>query len=434
MNAILSRTWVSGVFLLTILLFSCRSETDEVEPSILIHSPNQGRSYQAGDTISLSATFSDDEQLLSVKVVLIDDEGKPVLTPYEVISPPNPYQLNLEYPVHDLSLASGTYELQFQAQDETNLTNVFLPILLSELPREFLYPLLVTRPTNHTVNIFSLESDQQVKKILSRQGDYTGAAINPLAKTLYVCGAYQSDLTAFSLEDLQENWSIPPKQNIHNRWFESVSYQHPVLCVAYYEGYVRGIDPNGMTIFTTLASGNNFPEYAILTTDYVIAGLKEYGSNTHSIAWYHQPGGTLRQLLSPTPAIVGIQPLDDQKFLTFGNWQGKGSIGLLNILSGTHSIIRELTNDSITGVDAMDPDNIIFTCKKSVYWYRYSQNSLSEYVKDIEEPRVRCETEGRIVFISSKNKIHSFSFPDGILLQSLSLDEPIADILLLYNK
>jgi len=433
MNPVILRLFLGVALMGALLMHSCKSELEDAPPVITIQAPYANSTYQAGDTISLSATFSDDIQLQLVRVVLIDKEGKPVLTPFEIVSPPNPFHLNLEYPIDDISLASGTYELKFQAEDASKLTNQFLPIQVSEVPREFRNPVLITCPAGNLVNVYRIR-DQLPERIWSRQGDYSGAAINSLQKTLYLCGAYQSGLAAIDLEDVGEDWNIPPKQTIHNRWFESISLQDQVICVSFYEGYVKGIDPLGQTIFTTTASGIDFPEYAIQAYGYIVAVLREYAGERHSIAFYYYPGGTLRQKIPAVPAILDIQPLSPNLSLSFGNENGMGCIGLLNMNAGTHTIIHRLFNDSITAVDAMDQDNYIIAGKQGVYWYRYSQNSLVDFAADLPDARVRCEKESRYVFIASENKLQIYSFPEAVPTQVVLLDEPIRDVLLLYNR
>ncbi len=415
------------------LFVSCNKEAENILPVVTISAPQAGSSYVAGDTLIVVADLSDNESLYSVRVVLNDNEGKPVLAPVEISIPTNPYHLVLSYPISDLSLAGGTYEIQVKASDGVSETNSFRQIQITALPREFLYPLVVTQPGSNFINVYSLENATPLI-IISRTGDYKSAALQSSRQMMFICGSSQSDLDAYSLDDYQVLWSQPSKQLPHGHWFEAISSDAPYLLTCYYEGYVKGLDYTGGTVFTTTASGVNYPVCARIQNEYVIVNRKEYASEKYSLAWYNITGGTLRQSITPTPQMAAIMPLDQQKSLCFGNMDGDAGIYKLDLQSGTLTLLHTINNEIVRQVSAMDSDNYLIAGTHTIYWYRYSQNSLVEFVKDIEDASIACENIGQQVFTGSGKMLSVYSFPEGTLTGTLQMNEPITDILLLYNK
>lgn len=416
-----------------LLYVSCNKEQENPLPTAAITAPLAGTTYVAGDTITVIADLADDETLKSARLVLNDKEGRPVLAPIEVGISSNPYHLALSYPISDLSLATGTYELQLTVSNGKSSSNTFRSIQIFSLPVEFLYPIVITQPSANLTYAYMF-GQQDDSLILSRNGDFLGAALNPARKQLYISGISQSGLEAWSLQENKLLWNIPAKLLPHNHWFEHLQSDPPYILSSQYEGEIKAYDAGGGTLFSSQSVPAFYPVFSKIQGTYLLANLREYSAERYAIAWYYVPGGTLRQLISPTPRMLAIFPLNQSQSLCFGNQSGKGTIQKLDISAGTLTDLHDFGGERIIQAATMDSDNYLLAGEHHIYWYRYSQNSLVEFVKNTAVSCLECETVNRLVYTASGSVMKIYSFPEGLLAGTRDMNEPIADILMLYNK
>jgi hypothetical protein len=435
---ILSRIYIglSACILLILgfFLVSCKKDVDSQIPDISVQAPFEWAVFEVGDTIPLKATISDNKQLISVKVTLTDSEKRPVLPSIDIASTSNPYILNAGYPISDSLIESGMYEIQFQASDGLNISNSFVKIQVNALPRKFLYPIVISRPSPNQVIVSSLDTSGNLEQMYSRQGDYIGSAINSREGLLYLSGAYKSALTAYNIREKKFEWSISGQQLPEQHWFEGIIYQSPFLYVSYYEGYIKAIDKAGVTSFTSEKTGLYHPVITCSFGDWVAASLREKETDRNALAIYYTPGGTLRQIFSPTPAIIALFKADSQHLLSFGNSSGNSYIHVFDKLSSTFTQLKMNPGDSIFCVSAMDANNYLLSGKDKIYWYSFSQNSLVVFASGLNRSRITCESIGMQVYAAADKFISLYSYPEGILLRKLQSPDPVVDIQLLYNK
>ncbi len=412
----------------------CKRDGDQEPPVITVSAPNEGRIYQVTDIIHISAIFRDNERLTSVKLTLMDAENRPALPSVSLEPSTKQYTLTSDYPIDNPELKSGIYELDFQASDGFNTTNVFVKISLVELPRVFSYPVIVTRPQPAKLNVFRLSESGDWAKIFSQQGDYAGSAVNSHYQQFYLSGASDGNLTAWNLKDNFVIWSKAAEQLPDGQWFESLSYLDPLLYVSYHDGSIKAFDKTGTTAITSEIVTPYFPVKTSLSGNYLAAALH----STHDQGWalgiYYSQSGKLKAIQSPAPEIRGIYPLDTYRLLTFGNLWGNGSVNLYDLRYDQFTDVKLIPGDTLFSISAMDTDNYFISGLHGVYWFRYSDNSLVEFAACSGKARLACEDLNREVFIGAGKKLLVYSFPDGILQQILNVPDSILDVHLLYNK
>ncbi len=418
---------------ITGIMFSCKPDEDNIAPEITILEPMAGSIYAVKDTIHLSAIFSDNNEIKSIKVTLIDSENRPMLAPISVDLPSNPFSLISDYPITDSLLKSGSYELQFQAFDGVNTTNVFVKIAITELQKKFLYPIIVTQNATNLVSAYSY-SPNGWTKFFNQQGDYVGSAVNSPHQQFYISGVSKSNLTAWSLKEKRVLWTRPALNYPHGHWFESVSYQDPLLYVSYYEGYISSFDKSGNALFNTEITTPYYPLNSCMAGNFIAAALRNKENKSSALGIYYGQGGALKSLKNAVPFIVSLLPLGENRVLTFGNRNGSGFINLYRIADDLFTEIKEVPNDSLCEVAAMDADNYFISGRQRVYWFRYSNNSLVVFADGIAKAHLACEFLNQQVYIGSGKKISVYNFPQGNPEELLNLPDSLLAIHLLYNK
>lgn len=424
--------------LLTIFLVfglaSCRIQEEGQAPLIFSEKPVAGSAYNVTDTILVKATVNDDSPVQYIKVVLNDNENRPVLAPYIIQSPQNPCYLNLAYPIDNPEMETGSYDLQIQASDGENTSNTFTRISITGIEKDLLGTILVTRPASNLIRAWLYHDSTGFREVITYQGDYAGSSLNSSQRLLYLSGASQSDLVAVSLTNNQVAWQIPVVLQPSNRWFESVSYDRPYLLVSYYEGYIKGFDYKGTTVFTTSDTDPEYPLLTKLNDNGLAACLQNRKTGTCALDLFYIPGGTVMTRISPVPRAVAMLPATSHELLLFGNQDQSARIDVFNDQNRTLSTLKTLPNDSIFSVAAMDADNYLLSGLSGIYWYRYSTNSLVTFADEMPRAGIKCETVGMEVYATLGNAIRIYSFPEGLLEKTISSPDPVLDIHLLYNK
>ncbi|NVO19395.1 MAG: hypothetical protein HXX13_06825 [Bacteroidetes bacterium] len=422
------------VTLLLFNLLACRKESDREIPIILVNKPLAGTAYQVGDSIHILAVFSDNKDLKSLQVVLTDMEDRPVLPPIYIEIPGNPFTLDALYPINDSLLASGEYNLHFQASDGINVANAFVKIQITSIQRAFLYPIAITGKGLNTITALALDSGIKWNNIYSLPADYGGSAIDSRYGHLFLSGTYQSDVVALNVKNHKIDWRIPVQQLSVNHWFESISEVNSQLLVSYYEGYVKTFDHAGTPLYTSEVLQNYYPKNATFFNNRLVTCLNQVSNTKHSLAFYAMPGGLMVLSLSPTPEIVKMFPVDSKHLIAFGNQDGKAVIYIYLDYNETFSMLKEIADDSIVCVAAIDRQNYVFSTKSRLYWYNFPNNSMIEFKSGVDMAHLAYEDIGEIVYAASGHEIYLYSYPEGILKETYSLGDPILDIQLLYNK
>jgi len=423
-------------FIVPVFLFfyGCSKKQISEPPLISIISPPVGTSYQVYDTLLLTADFIDDQHLKSIGISLNDRNNQPVLPPMSIENPGNPYSLNAYYPITNSNLESGTYELQFQANDGEAITNVYRKIEISALPREFISPVIVTQNSSKLVTAYALDSTSHWKEVTRLWGDYLESEINSPFQQLYLSGQSLSDLQSWDMIENRMAWTIPAVQLPHGRWFESITYQYPYLLVSYFEGYVKGFDRWGLADFTIQVPGQFYPGKCQTLGDYIVIALYGRHSDDCSLGTFYFPGGYFRHLTPNVPPPVGMYPLDGHTLLLFGNDNNKIVINLYDLETEYFITLKEIANDSIYDVTSIDRENFFISGKSQIYNYSYTQNSLVEFVKGFDSARLAYETIDQTLYAASGKIIRRFSFPEGLMIDEIECPAEVVGINLLYNK
>lgn len=419
-------------FMIAIYLISCKKESNDSNPIVVIVNPVAGTIYTAGDTIRVRIHLPSQQPPDKLEITLIDGNNQPVLPSSTIENPISNSDTQLDYILEDLSLESGSYNLKVKAIRGSTYSNAFVGIQIIATEREFKYPLLIGKAGSNQFRALSYTGEW--KEVFSRQGDYSGSAINSAKQLLYMAGASETGIAAFNLINGKTEWTVPPKQIPEGRWFEGVYFFDRQLHTCYYEGYIKAYDNLGNTEYTTALSFPDSPVYCCRFGNYLAVALHDFRTGTNSLALYFIPGGTLYRLYSPVIAISAMIEYDSRHLLIFGNIDGHAAIQLLDQSLGTVSYLKKLDNDSICKVSVMDTDNMIVSCKQNIYWYRYNVNSMSVFAENIPDASIACETIGQSVYAAAGNKLYRLSYPMGTLIDEIPVPVPVVDLHLVYNK
>jgi hypothetical protein len=413
---------------------SCDSKEDTEYPKIIINQPLAGNSYENGDTIAFNALISDNIQLSNVEVLLVDQDNKPVLANISIVPTANPFTFHGEYIINDPMLAGGTYQLRFKASDGVNSANQFVEIQVYELERQLLYPLIVTHPNSGNWLVYSLTNNNAWKETYSHTGDYIGSEVNSSASLLYICGIYQSDLSAIQLPDGVLRWNVKPEIYESWRWFESLNFSYPNLYVCCANGSIRGYNNTGAEIYRSETYANSVPNLSVTSQNFVIGSFKDAFSNDSFLVAFHSQGGKMIYNKFVQDEVVDLIHVENDKVLVFSNSSGHGVILLYDGADNSMGVIHPFNDGTFREVSTMDKGNYLVSCSTGLYWYRLNDNSLIPFVPAEINSLLACDNTSQLIFTCSGKTMNVYNFPDATLAESIPLPDTVIDLHLVFNK
>ncbi len=119
------------------ILSSCKKDEDTEAPVIQVTSPEEGFVIYMPDTIAVSATVRDNNELEFIRFGLIDADLNPVGERVNVSVTSNPLSFSLTLDVIDLDITSGLHYLEVSASDGTNDSREFVEVNVFEIPKVF---------------------------------------------------------------------------------------------------------------------------------------------------------------------------------------------------------------------------------------------------------------------------------------------------------
>jgi len=422
------------VSMVLVTLESCDTNQDNEYPVIVVTQPLANTIYENGDTIRFQAVISDNVKLNTVEISLVDKNNKPVLSTISVTPGKNPFTFNGEYIIDDPLLPFDVYQLRFRAMDAENITNHFVEIQIHELDRIMLYPLIVTHPEAGKWVVYKLANSNLWKEFYTHTGDYCGSAINSAASQLYMCGIYQSGLTAIGLADGVVIWNVKPGFNNTERWFENISFSYPKLYASCTEGNIRGYDKTGVEIYKSDTYANEVARKSVTTKNFIVGSFTNAFSNGRYLAAFHNTGGLLIYSKFIEADVAELIPVTGDKVLVFANKNGQGEIlmynGADNSLLTQHPFYEGTFREAAT----MDSDNYIISTSAGLFWYHLSINSLTPFVTKIIDGNIACDATTQLIYASSGKTLEVYTFPFASLAESYSLPDTAVDLHLVFNK
>ena len=421
--------------IVNLLMAGCDTKKDDEFPVITVSQPLAGTIYEVGDTIKFSALISDNNKLNAVEISLIDNENnKPSLQTISIKPDKNPFTFHGDYVINDPLLAGGKYQLRFRALDDENVTNKFVEIQLIELEQELLYPLIITHPENEKWIAYKMTSGNTWKELYTHTGDFCGSAINSAASLLYMCGIYQSDLTAVKLTDGLPLWNIKPGLNQKLRWFEHLSFSNQVLYASCTEGNIRGYNKSGTETYKSGIYANMIPGVSALTKNYLVASFTDVFSTERFLVAFHNTGGLLIYTKFIQTEVVELLHATADKVLVFSNSNGKGEISVYDGSDNSIYMTHTFPDGTFKEAATMDTDNYLVATSAGLYWYRLSNNSLTPFVAKQINGHIACDYTSQLVYTSSGKMLEVYSFPFASLVESYALPDTLADLHLVFNK
>lgn len=432
---VINQKWFLFFVIVAMTFFSACKKKDDIHPTVKINSPSSGQSFTVGDTIPVSATISDDKQITSVTVRLLNSGNIPVASSVTVPVSANSYTLNIQFIIDNLYLETGNYTIAVVASDEHTETNAFVSIHLNELPKERIGIYVLSSSNNSSFLVSKLDTANNPAPVITVTGDYSGSAIYSRNKELFTLGKITGSFNAFSLANNSLLWS-KPAVSFSLPTFQSLFFSDDLVYVSYYDGNIKGYDKNGSLKYTVQQQGFFIPDAIFKNDQYFFSEIYYPGTQLNKIGSFYLVTGVPNQERTLDIDLKNMYTLDEDRLLLFGNdlISGQGQIEIYNIIGNGTTSIHSIPSGSLNSVVQIDNTHYFISHSNGIYRYNYSLNSLVPFVSGFSAYSLEYDDLNQQLFACSESHVNVYNSVNGDFQYSVMNTDSVMDVRILYNK
>ncbi len=420
------------LFLISVSLFSCKQK-DEIPPYIQITSPAENSNYNVLDTLAVIGSISDNEHLEYVKISLLNEDNIPVASVVTLYPGTKSYELNHEFIIDNILLASGSYNLLVTASDGANETRKYIHLSLNEVARELTGILFVEIPSANSLEVKKIKSDMSVQQVASLTSDFSSATTSSINQGFYMTGSETGSLRAFEMLNNSQLWTVQANPLSGSPYFSDVFEEDGMLYVSFYDGMIKAFDKNGTVTQTIIESGYNLLKI-YKQGNYIFSEQQQTGTVNRRLVMYEASSATLVQSVALDMEIIAFCKRNDDNIFVFGNNGTQGYLKNYVISDNGFWEPHVLPTGNVLAAERIDDNTFIIGHESGVYNYTYNPNSLTDYLPGVAASFIKYETLGSMLILSEGSSVKLYNYSNAALISSVSASSQIKSLSLLYNK
>ncbi|MBI1289048.1 MAG: hypothetical protein GC178_15880 [Flavobacteriales bacterium] len=358
--------------LFLVALYACRKK-DEVFPKVEILQPAENAAFQVFDTIHVSFSVSDETELVSVTVQLINSDLIPAGAQQHVAVPSSSFSGSADLIISDKLLPSGVYYVEVAASDGPNEEKAFQKITVNALhkQRKAIYCALASGTISKVDSLFQGSSPW-----LQLGHDLKKMVVNSLKDRLTCIGNYSTEIASYNIGSASQVWSdnaffVSQVQ----RYTDLLAYKNDIY-VGWYDQEVRSYSLSG-SLGWARQTGNYRPELIYADDNYLVIEMELLGANDHFIFVYQATTKALLWQMDIPMDVKSICGFDENEVVLFGNDNGNAKVLLYDMSNNSWWQPRQLPVGEVITATKMEGKTYAISHQDGIYAYTYSPNYLN---------------------------------------------------------
>jgi hypothetical protein len=427
------------IFILTGLVYftSCKKDKDTNSPSVIFESPQENQSFNVYDNMPVRVKISDDYNLISATITLVNSEFNPVHNSYNINVSGFTYLYNEHYSLDNIHLESGFYYIRIIASDGANETRKYLKIYINAIPRAVKRVYVASANNNIFTNISIIDSNfTTVAPYKNFQGDFLDCSNSSYFQQFYSCGNFTGSFNCVNLTNNLIRFSLPATVS-SSPFFTGYYSEDKINVVSYYNENILSFDYMGSAVSSAQALQGYYAQKMIRNSNYLIAEEKNKITSTKKLVAYF-PSGALQQEVPLNQNIVALIEKNYHEVFAFGNnFSGQGIIQLYDRTNNNlwNPYNYNLAIGSILSAVKIDDNTyLIGHSNGTIYKYQYQTNSVTPYLSGFTAIQLCYDFERNFLYVVEQNAVVLINYPFASAINSLSFGETVLGISLLYNR
>ncbi|MFN6114714.1 MAG: Ig-like domain-containing protein [Flavobacteriales bacterium] len=436
MNVSRALLYLAAVLL---VLSACRKDKDDQDPpTVSFLAPEEGSTLAVPDTFLVSVSVSDNKEVRSVTVQLLNSSGIPVLPAVTRNVNAASALVSIAMVLTSEQLVSGPYSLEVRASDGSNDGRAFRTIYIQGAPWR-LRAVYVTSPIAASGNalISRIDSVGQLSTA-SLSPELGGAAIDARSQLLYTCGTLNGVLLAQQVGPGGSGWTVP---NLHSGagttpYFLGLRLD-PVdghLYTGTEDGRIRGWTAEGTSTFNATTVTGFLSHSTAVVGGKVISEQVSTGSGQRALVTHAYSSGALLGQFPLDMDVLDMYARNDQNALVFGTRNGLGVIQDRNVDLGGTFEIREFPEGPMHAVAQLNTNTYIIAYGDRLARWSYQTDDLSTLATGITAQALAFEPATGALYVGVGNELRRMDPNTGALVDVTSLQHAAGVILPLRNR
>ena len=303
------------VSLLILMSISSCEKKDDIAPLIDFQNPKAGV-YTVSDTINVKALITDNEQISSVRIRLINEGNQQVVSPYSYQPNSKTFHLDAQFIIDNLYLESGDYFLVIEADDGYNTSKAYQSIRVGALART-LDDVLIVETEAQQSSVYSILHNKKLLK--SFDTELEDFIYNPYSQQ-YLFLSKNGILKAYDKTHFQQVWEVTGLKDPIHTYQGRLNYHDKLIYVNNYLGAIVAYNEKGNIVkqANTIDTEGQISDY-FFGEDKIMAFKAPYVSGKDKIEELNQSTGasvwTYQIDFSPKKLLFS----EDDLCLVFGN-------------------------------------------------------------------------------------------------------------------
>lgn len=419
------------VFLLFLVLVSCKKQEESSIPVIAYFSPEHNQQFTVFDSIRVVADIADEKIIASVRVNLTDENFIAVSPSQTYFPNATSFSLNTYLHISDDKLIGGSYYVLIRADNGTNFKNQYQQIHISALEREYEQTVVITDGGLNSLNVFGTEDFESTSSLFSVNGDFVASEISSVEHLLFIAGKNLTNVNAWNLETNSLSWAIDitPGNPMHNK---GCLYFDELLYTSYNYDYIHGYIVGGQLGFSTSIDEFDAPGRIYKHNEFIVVEVQKKNGHNPFIATYFELTGNEKQRRFMAFDVIDFYSADANNVIIIANQDGNGEIYTYDVNNDilTHMTgVQEKVNASVqTGTK-----DIVLSGNSSTYLYSMEFGHLVTILNKGSQVLAYEEFSESIIAGMNK-KIEVYSYPEMVNQKTLLFSDTILDIHIQYSK
>lgn len=426
------RIWLC-VIILALISSGCKEDEDDEKPRVFIEEPYENFNISSVDTILVHARISDNEQITSIEVELVDLDFAPMVGKQVFQASGSDVNFVIEYILDAPLLNSGAYYIVVRANDGRNVGSGFRKVSLTAIPRALERRVVVTSGSNN-VKIFSQQAGESWVERINLYYDFAGADLNFRQDLLGIAGGEIGDALFYNTVEFEVEQSVPGLGTQSMPYFRGLRYDEAseIFMLLLEEPRLRLFDKNAAGITGFPLQPNQRPHDAFAANNRLYVLERPVSTPNYSLNVYAQPGLFLASLAVEGPVKGVFRKSDDEVYV----WvQAPETVQLkilntnTNLMSEPYERQDEVLNDMVQ----VGPDAFVIGTSAGLYRYSYGNGGTLILNEGFVAEKLFYEDMGGIIYASSGNVLFQLS-PTGTVLNEENFTGTIEFVGFDYNR
>ena len=417
----------------TLILSSCKDKEDDATyAKVQIFEPASGSVYSVGESIKVRASIYHDKIVSSLTISLVNDHNIAMSTPVGLIPNQQSFELDEDLLIDNPNLESGSYNIMIKVSDGTVDTRAFQAVEVNGIEPELKRLLVVTQFNSLKSNISIIDSVYNVTQILGIARPYVGSALSSKYNQFYYITPNPSRLMTYDLNDTVLDWEYSAQSPYPI--FEDIYYTDDLVYLASQNGNIVGLNQAGENKFGTVTHDDRVPQKIYKHENLIISDQRTRSNYFRYFTLFYSVTGAFANQHRSDLEVVEFFSRNEHEIIAFGNELESAAVKVYEIEANNSYIPAGTLNGKILNAVQVNDNGVLLAMDYGVLLYNLINFEHYLVFDHDHVSAMEYDPLNNLLYMSEGNKIFVYTYPGSALFHTISMDYPVLNLHLLYNK